>query len=52
MSGLELAARLERAQVIVAAGQALGDEEHIRVAVRDERATLRLISAFHRAFEA
>lgn len=50
MSGLELAARLERAQVVVAAGQALGDEEHVRIAVRDEMATNRLLSAFERAF--
>jgi histidinol-phosphate aminotransferase len=51
MSGLELAARLERAQVIVAAGQALGDEEHVRVAIRDELTTTRLLNAFERAFE-
>lgn len=49
MKGLELAARLERAQVIVAAGQALGDEEHVRIAIRDEAATARVLSAFERA---
>jgi histidinol-phosphate aminotransferase len=50
MSGLELAARLQRGQVVVAAGQSLGDEEHVRAAVRDSLSTDRLLAAFERAF--
>ena len=50
MNGLELAARLARSQVIVAAGQALGDAEHVRVAIRDSTATDRLLAAFGKAF--
>lgn len=50
MTGLELAARLKRSSVIVAAGEALGDSEHVRAAVRSEAAMNRLIAALERAF--
>jgi len=45
LSGAELAGRLEREKVIVAAGGALGDDEHIRASVRDDAATNRLMHA-------
>src|SRR3954468_13883465 len=45
LSGAELAGRLERSGVIVAHGGALGDEEHVRAAIRGGAAAERLLSA-------
>lgn len=50
LTGAELAARLERAGVLVAPGGPLGDDEHVRVAIRGPAATERLLSALRRAF--
>ena len=50
LSGSELAARLERSGVLVAPGGPLGDEDHVRVAIRGGAATDRLLSALHQAF--
>lgn len=52
LSGAELAARLERAGVLVAPGGPLGDEDHVRAAIRGAAATDRLVSALHGAFRA
>jgi histidinol-phosphate aminotransferase len=49
LEGGELAARLERAGVLVAAGAALGEPHHVRIAIRDRRATTRLLSALEKA---
>lgn len=49
-NGLEIAARLRRSSVIVAAGEALGDPDHVRIAIRDEADMDRLLSALARAF--
>ena len=45
LSGAELAGRMERAGVIVAHGGALGDEEHVRAAIRGGAAAERLLAA-------
>lgn len=45
LSAAELSARLAQAGVLVAAGDALGDPRHIRVAVRSPQATQRLLGA-------
>jgi histidinol-phosphate aminotransferase len=45
LSGAELAGRMERSGVIVAHGGALGDEEHVRAAIRGGAAADRLLSA-------
>jgi histidinol-phosphate aminotransferase len=45
MSGADLAARLERAGVLVAAGGPLGDERHVRASIRGPAATARLLGA-------
>jgi histidinol-phosphate aminotransferase len=45
LNGSELAGRLERAGVIVAHGGALGEDEHVRAAIRGAAATERLLSA-------
>jgi len=50
LSGAEVAARLERASVLVAPGGPLGDEDHVRVAIRGPAATERLLSALRDAF--
>jgi histidinol-phosphate aminotransferase len=49
LTGAQLAARLDAESIIVAPGGPLGDEDHVRVAVRDARATDRLLSALERA---
>jgi histidinol-phosphate aminotransferase len=49
LSGAELAARLERESVIVAPGGPLGDDDHVRVAIRNSAATDRLLPALERA---
>jgi histidinol-phosphate/aromatic aminotransferase/cobyric acid decarboxylase-like protein len=47
--GADLAARLERAGVLVAAGGPLGDERHVRASIRGAAATERLLSALSSA---
>jgi len=49
IDGGELAARLARTGVLVAAGDALGEPRHIRVAVYNEAASTRLLNALDRA---
>jgi histidinol-phosphate aminotransferase len=49
ISGAELAARLERAGVLVAAGGPLGADDHVRAAVRGAAASERLLSALTQA---
>jgi histidinol-phosphate aminotransferase len=45
MGGSELAMRLAQAGVLVAAGAALGEPAHVRIALRDRAASARLLSA-------
>jgi histidinol-phosphate aminotransferase len=45
LSGSELAARLERSGVIVAAGGPLGADDHVRASIRGSAATERLLEA-------
>jgi histidinol-phosphate aminotransferase len=52
LSGAELAGRLERSGVIVAHGGALGDEEHVRAAIRGGAAADRLLTALANATSA
>lgn len=49
MTGSELAARLEENGVLVARGGALGEEDHIRVAIRGAAATERFLGALEKA---
>jgi histidinol-phosphate aminotransferase len=49
VTGGELAARLARAGVLVAAGDALGEPDHVRIAVRSAAATDRLLRAVEQA---
>jgi histidinol-phosphate aminotransferase len=49
IQGSELAARLAQAGVLVAAGDALGEPQHVRIAVFSERATDRLLGAVDKA---
>lgn len=49
VDGAKLAARLERAGILVAAGGALGEPRHMRISIRDETASTRLLSALDRA---
>lgn len=49
LDGGELAARLERAGVLVAAGGALGEPHHVRIGLRSAWATTRLIDALDKA---
>jgi histidinol-phosphate aminotransferase len=49
LSGAELAGRLERSGVIVAHGGALGDEDHVRAAIREAGAADRLLTALANA---
>src|SRR3954452_2774461 len=49
LSGAELAARLERAGVLVAAGGPLGADDHVRAAIRGAAASERLLSALAQA---
>jgi len=49
LMGGELAARLARAGVLVAAGDALGEPRHVRIAVHSPAATDRLLSAVDKA---
>jgi histidinol-phosphate aminotransferase len=50
LTGAELAARLERAGVIVAPGGPLGDDDHVRASIRGAGGTDRLIGALKDAF--
>jgi histidinol-phosphate aminotransferase len=45
VSGAELAARLAQTGVLVAAGDALGEPNHVRIALRSEQASDRLLDA-------
>jgi histidinol-phosphate aminotransferase len=45
LPGAELAAHLERTGILIAAGDALGEPRHVRIAVRSSAATDRLLSA-------
>jgi histidinol-phosphate aminotransferase len=49
LDGGELSARLERTGILVAAGAALGEPRHVRIAIVDEAASARLLSALDRA---
>ncbi|HEY8304488.1 MAG TPA: histidinol-phosphate transaminase [Solirubrobacteraceae bacterium] len=49
LDGGELSARLARAGVLVAAGGALGEPRHVRIAIHDEASSTRLLSALDRA---
>ena len=49
LSGVELSARLRENGVIVAPGAPLGEDDHIRAAVRDTAATDRLVAALRAA---
>jgi histidinol-phosphate aminotransferase len=49
LQGSELAGRLARAGVLVADGAALGEPRHLRIAIRDSAASLRLLSALDKA---
>lgn len=51
LSGGELAARLERSGVVIAEGDALGEPEHVRIAIHKPAATARLLSAIDKALE-
>jgi histidinol-phosphate aminotransferase len=48
LDGGELAARLARTGVLVAAGGALGEPRHVRIAIHDEAASTRLLGALDR----
>ena len=50
MSGSELAGHLQQSGVLVAPGGPLGDEDHVRAAIRGPAATERLLSALRGAF--
>jgi histidinol-phosphate aminotransferase len=45
LPGAELAARLSRAGILIAAGDALGEPRHVRIAIRSQAATERLAGA-------
>ena len=49
LDGGELAARLARSGILVAGGDALGEPHHVRIAVRDEASSTRLLNAIDRA---
>jgi histidinol-phosphate aminotransferase len=49
LEGGELAAELARAGVLVAAGAALGEPQHVRIALRDAPASRRLLAALDKA---
>jgi len=48
LSGSELAGRLAQTGVLVAAGDALGEPQHVRIALRSERATERRLEAIRK----
>jgi histidinol-phosphate aminotransferase len=49
LEGDELAGRLARAGVLVAAGAALGEPRHVRIGLRDAAASVRLLAALDKA---
>jgi histidinol-phosphate/aromatic aminotransferase/cobyric acid decarboxylase-like protein len=49
LDGGELAARLARAGVLVAAGAALGEPRHVRIAIRGSAASERTLGAIDKA---
>ena len=49
IDGSELAARLARSGILVAAGDALGEPRHVRVSVHDDASSTRFLSALDRA---
>jgi histidinol-phosphate aminotransferase len=49
IEGAELAARLAQAGVLIAGGAALGEPQHVRIALRDSRATTRLLDAIDKS---
>jgi histidinol-phosphate aminotransferase len=51
LEGAELAARLSRTGVLVAAGDALGEPHHVRIAIHSAPATGRLLNAVEKALE-
>jgi histidinol-phosphate aminotransferase len=48
LNGSELAASLARSGILVAAGDALGEPRHVRIAIRDEASSTRLLGALDR----
>ncbi len=48
LDGGELAARLARSGILVAAGDALGEPHHVRISIRDEASSTRLLNAIDR----
>jgi histidinol-phosphate aminotransferase len=48
IAGGELAARLEQSGILIAEGDALGEPQHARIAVRNEAATKRLLAALEK----
>ena len=51
LTGAELSGRLERAGVLVAPGGPLGEEHHVRIAIRGPAATSRLLSVLTQALQ-
>ena len=51
LAGSELAARMAQAGVLVAAGDALGEPRHVRIAIRSKQATERVLDAIEKAGE-
>ncbi len=49
LDGAEISTRLARAGVLVAAGGALGEPRHVRIAIHDDASSTRLLSALERA---
>jgi histidinol-phosphate aminotransferase len=49
LTGADLAARLEQAGVLIAPGDALGEPRHVRMAVRSQQASDRLLDAIDKA---
>jgi histidinol-phosphate/aromatic aminotransferase/cobyric acid decarboxylase-like protein len=49
VQGDELAGRLARAGVLVAAGSALGEPQHVRIAIHGPAASARLLDALAKA---
>jgi len=49
IGGAELAARLAQSGVLVAAGDALGEPQHVRIAIRKSAGTTRLLAAIDKA---
>jgi histidinol-phosphate aminotransferase len=49
IGGAELAARLAQSGVLVAEGDALGEPQYVRIAVRDSKSSTRLLAAIEKA---